>query len=104
MPEVKPGDRVGAVCTYDDNKKEILLFGYGVFKGEEVPTEDIVGPFGIKPIDIQMKNPKIELDSGEVVWGCECWWGSEANIKEVETKSEIVNHISVKEYRKQLED
>jgi len=24
-------------------------------------------------------NPKIRLDSGGVVWGCECWWGEADN-------------------------
>ena len=25
-----------------------------------------------------IEDPKIILDDGEVVWGCECWWGPEA--------------------------
>lgn len=28
------------------------------------------------------KNPKIELDNGDVVWGAECWWGPEDKIDE----------------------
>lgn len=27
---------------------------------------------------VRPSNPKIILDDGEVVWGCECWWGPEA--------------------------
>lgn len=26
-------------------------------------------------------NPKIVLDSGKVVWGCECWWGPEEKMR-----------------------
>jgi hypothetical protein len=26
-------------------------------------------------------NPKSLLDSGKVVWGCECWWGPEDQVK-----------------------
>lgn len=26
-------------------------------------------------VELGHKNPKIKLDTGEVVWGCECWWG-----------------------------
>lgn len=22
-----------------------------------------------------MKNPRIRLDDGSIIWGCECWWG-----------------------------
>lgn len=27
------------------------------------------------------KNPKIRLDDGREVWGCECWWGSAEDFK-----------------------
>jgi hypothetical protein len=30
-----------------------------------------------------MRNPRIRLDNGSVVWGCECWWGSEAGIRDM---------------------
>lgn len=26
-------------------------------------------------IKAERDNPKIVLDDGAVVWGCECWWG-----------------------------
>ena len=27
------------------------------------------------------RNPRIRLDSGDVVWGCQCWWGPEKVVK-----------------------
>ena len=32
--------------------------------------------------ELGLKNPKIRLDSGEVVWGYECWWGPEEKVTE----------------------
>jgi len=62
------GDRVGAVQSADE--KEVRLFGYGIYEG------DMPHPV------MKMSNPKIRLDDGRVVWGCECWWGPEKQIKE----------------------
>ncbi|QGZ53306.1 hypothetical protein GPZ77_34310 (plasmid) [Streptomyces sp. QHH-9511] len=28
------------------------------------------------------KNPRLDLDGGGVVWGCECWWMPEAKFVE----------------------
>lgn len=67
--------RVGAICDADG--EEVRLFGYGQYVGEEVPPPE-VKMFGIP---MTMKNPKIVLDDGKVVWGCECWWGDEAKVK-----------------------
>jgi len=76
------GTRVGAVCGKSDDGSHVLFFGFGIFQGEEIPGPDVIGPLGMKLHDHGVKNPKILLDSGEVVWGCECWWGSEERIKE----------------------
>lgn len=69
------GKRVGAILGA--NKEEGVRFlGFGVYKGDfKLPKEALGFNFG-------QKNPKIKLDSGEVVYGCECWWGSEKAIKE----------------------
>lgn len=65
------GARVGAIR--DSDNKNVNLFGYGVFVGYEEPPEykTVFGP-----------NPKIQLDSGDVVWGYQCWWGPEDKIRE----------------------
>ena len=30
----------------------------------------------------QITNPQLRLDDGQLVWGCECWWGPEAQIRQ----------------------
>lgn len=62
------GARVGAIRNADDTT--VYMFGYGVFVGRE-PCPIIDG----------FPNPKVQLDDGGVVWGCECWWGPEDQIK-----------------------
>jgi hypothetical protein len=84
---VKVGDRVGAIKK--STPTEVFLFGFGVFTGLARPP---VGPFGItaeelagmeKKDGFQYTNPRILLDNGRVVWGLECWWGSEAKVREM---------------------
>lgn len=61
--------RVGAVRNADKNT--VYLYGYGVYEGDEIHPE------------LGFPNPKIQLDNGSVVWGCECWWGSEEKVKQM---------------------
>ncbi len=62
------GYRVGAVQGI--NNTYATLFGYGVYDGK-LPCPHLGG----RP------NPHITLDNGKGVWGCECWWGPEDQIK-----------------------
>ena len=73
-----PGDRVGAMMSAD--KEEVHLFGYGTYRGEEVPPADI-RMWGVDLSELGHENPKILLDNGKVVWGCECWWGDEEQVR-----------------------
>ena len=61
------GQRVGAIASADE--KTVHFFGYGTYQG------DFEHP------DLGFPNPKIMLDSGRAVWGCECWWGPEEKVK-----------------------
>jgi hypothetical protein len=63
VPMAEVGDRVFAVRNADE--KTVYMFGRGIYQGRQAG-----GP-------LQFPNPKIELDGGAVVWGCECWWGRE---------------------------
>jgi hypothetical protein len=82
----KPGERVGAICgETEDNTVEI--FGYGVFNGYEVPPPGVKF-MGIDLHEVKHENPKITLDNGQVVWGCECWWGPEAKIQQTVAEAE----------------
>lgn len=99
---VKIGDRVGAFRSA--NETTVKLFGFGVYEGEfrppgvKEPTLDtvrsIMGDDAVGKTDAELQrfldalkatpfysNPRIRLDSGEHVWGYECWWGAEDIMK-----------------------
>lgn len=76
----KIGDRIGALRNAD--KGTVYLLGYGTYQGEEVPPDDVMGPIGRLGL-YGVKNPKLVMDDGTVVWGCECWWGSPEKIAEM---------------------
>jgi len=97
---VRPGSRVGAIHGTDNEKSgTIYIFGFGTYVGREVPNT-AAGAFGkalreiaeeVPEVPDYLKNPKIVLDNGKVVWGCECWWGPEEQIKKrLEMYSEVV--------------
>jgi hypothetical protein len=65
---VNIGDRVGAILEAD--KETVHLLGYGVYEGEHLLP------------DCTIKNPKILLDDGNVVWGYQCWWAAEDKVRE----------------------
>jgi hypothetical protein len=65
----KVGDRVFAIRNADD--QTVYMFGRGVYQGRQ-PCARMDG----------YDNPKILLDDGNVVWGCECWWALETREKE----------------------
>ena len=88
--------RVGAVCSMD--KKVLRLFGYGVYEGDFVPENDDVKLMGLPLSKMGLENPRIKLDNGDIVWGCECWWGEEDIVKGLE-KDRTVEIISINDYR-----
>ncbi len=69
MPKV--GDRVVAIKSASGSK--IQSYGCGVYVGDEVPPKEVCELFH----KMAVKNPKIELDNGGVVWGFQVWWGDE---------------------------
>ena len=75
----KPGERVGAILSAND--KVLRLLGYGVYEGDHVHEDEAAGIATVLRSE-QAKNPRIKLDNGDVVWGCECWWAPEARIKD----------------------
>src|SRR5262245_1786073 len=74
MPE-RIGMRVGAICGAEPKTKIVKFFGYGVYEGDHTPPAEAGG------FNFGFANPRIKLDSGKTVWGCECWWGPESQIK-----------------------
>lgn len=94
------GTRVGAILSADQD--EVNFLGYGVYEGEFVPDVDIPGFPGLLA-EMGIPNPRIRLDSGETVYGCECWWGEEDKIREKVEDGRKVNHVSVADFRSQQE-
>jgi len=83
----KKGDRIGAILSVDDEKKVIELCGYGVFDGYEIPPRDekkeLENWLYEAVVKNKVENPKLKLDDGRIVWGCECWWGDEDTVKRI---------------------
>ena len=75
---MKVGERVGAILGHSNNVLSFL--GYGVYVGDEVPIT-AAGQVAEIMVEEGISNPKIRLDNGKIVWGCECWWGGEASVK-----------------------
>lgn len=91
MGRREKGQRVGAILGSKDGV--VRFFGYGVYVGDEVPPEEAGG------FNFGQPNPRIDLDSGETVYGCECWWGAEESIKEKISAYEKVEIITVSDAR-----
>lgn len=73
------GDRIGAILSA--KKGEVKLLGFGIYAGREVA----------KPEHGGWANHKLILDDGRVVWGYECWWGSEESVRHQIAGCKIIN-------------
>ncbi|MDR1516457.1 MAG: hypothetical protein LBS45_12265 [Synergistaceae bacterium] len=83
MGRIKIGLRV--LAFRDATDTEVNIYGYGAYVGNE-PC----------PVMGGIPNPKIVLDSGDVVWGCECWWGAaEAAEERLQMGRRVVNTVPV---------
>lgn len=103
--KAKEGDRVGAILSAD---KEVVKFlGYGKYLGNVIPTkEEGVTMMGMDMHEIcterNFGNPCIELENGKRVYGCECWWGTEAKVIEI-LKGRRVEIVNIEDARRPLE-
>lgn len=93
MRDAKLGDRVGAISHTDRNV--LFLFGYGVYLGEFHPPKGTPGLFGMDASESPNDNPCILLDSGKIIWGCQCWWGPEEKVKRTVDRYPIVKEKEV---------
>ena len=80
---MEKGSRVGAIKSATDTA--VKFYGYGVYEGDEVPPIEVGGVLS----EVGIPNPKITLDNGGVVWGCQCWWGSEEKVKKMIGNREV---------------
>lgn len=76
--KTQPNERVGAFLSAD--KDTVKFLGFGVYEGEFVP-EEAVGVFAEALREHGVTNPRIKLDNGDVVYGCECWWDGEPEVQ-----------------------
>jgi hypothetical protein len=97
------GDRVGAILSSDADEGTVYFIGYGTYVGDHVP-EEAVGFLAEVARSQKRTNPKIELDNGGVVYGCECWWGGEEAVrKKLESFKSIVE-VDIDEVRKEIKE
>ena len=87
---MKIGDRVGAILSADN--KNVHFLGFGVYQGDTVPDPLILGS------SFPFENPTIKLDSGEIVYGVECWWGPEAEVQQ-QIKGRLIIHTDIRRVR-----
>ena len=80
------------------DEKTVELIGYGSYIGDEIP-HDKVAAMGNILREAAIPNPKIQLDSGKDVFGCECWWGSEEKVKSTIGNRKIVE-VDIDEIRR----
>lgn len=85
---------VRVMAIIEDKKDSITVLGMGNMVGDH-PCEYLGG----------RANPKIILDTGEVAWGCMCWWGP-ASEEDLDKRCEgkTVKVITVAEYLKGVEE
>lgn len=101
MGRTKIGSRVGAVSHSDPSTKTAFIFGYGTYEGDKVPDPN--QNISLCGIPIRSRNPCILLDNGKRVYGCECWWGPENEIKRILGTFHHIVSIDVSEARKRRE-
>jgi hypothetical protein len=85
---MKANDRVYAVLC--DDAESISLIGYGTYVGDEVPDEAAAGLAGFLRGVVKV-NPRFVMDDGSVVWGCECWWGPQADFENMIAGRKVIN-------------
>lgn len=91
------GKEMFAMSHADD--EAVYLFGFGTYEGEEIPPADSVGNAKLMH-DQGQPNPKIKLEDGTIVWGCECWWGPKDRFDEQRGDRPIVK-ADLNEWRQQ---
>jgi hypothetical protein len=104
----QPGDRVGAIMCAKG--REVWLLGYGVFDGHQPIDDEATGWMADmlranRDEGLYCENPRITLDDGSVLWGCECWWGGERalqqRVRDWAAQGRIIVRVDINEVRRQ---
>jgi hypothetical protein len=91
----KPGERIGALLEACVATSKAHFLGYGVYEGDFIPPPE-VNP----DLNPGIPNPKLILDNGQVVWGCECWWMPEEDMKDMLKGFQTIVTVDIEKARK----
>lgn len=69
------------VISHIDENGVAHMLGFGTFDGEHPIGAEAVGCIAAQCRARGRVNPRITLESGDVVWGAECWFGTEQAIR-----------------------
>jgi hypothetical protein len=92
---MKIGTRVGAISGVTNSVARLL--GYGVYEGSFLPLE-ATGYRALFLLEHNKKTARIRLDSGEVIYGCECIWMNENRMKKFIAPFQVET-VSLTEHR-----
>lgn len=100
--KMSEGKRVIAISHTDGDI--IYSYGEGTLLGDLHPKDfseenQPVGSLAEMLMEEEIENPCIKLDNGNIIWGCECWWGSVGKIKKELEQYKEVRQIDIKEQR-----
>ena len=98
---MKIGDRVGAILG-SNKDGGIDFFGYGVYEGDFISTE-AVGFMADIARELSHENPRLKMDDGSIVYGCECWWGPEDKVRKL-LEGRDVNIVSIESIRDKFKE
>jgi hypothetical protein len=79
---IESGDRV-LVISHVDEKGCAHVLGLGTFEGLHPIGDEAVGCQAALCRALGRDNPRITLDGGGTVWGAECWFGAEEEVKRI---------------------
>jgi hypothetical protein len=94
-----PGERIAAIYEACIATSTCHFLGWGVYEGDFVPPPEI-NP----TLNQGAPNPRLRLDNGQIVWGCECWWGSEKEFKDIIGSFRKVIPTDIEKVRKQANE
>jgi len=97
---MKIGDRVGALISKKDGVVRFL--GWGTYAGEHIPGPE-AGFLAPLLREAGLKNPRIDLDSGKSVYGCECWWGPPSIVDPMLAGAALLN-VDIDDERRRFAD
>lgn len=89
------GERAGFVISATEDT--VKLVGYGVYEGEFIPPKEVSEQMNA----LCIPNPRIKLDSGQVAYGFEGYWGSEKGMQDFVAKRQNVIAVDIDQYRKE---